>query len=202
MFQNTLKHLAGPLLVVVALGACASTKPMETWVDERYRGKPVSNILVIGVTDENTIRRTFENRFVARLKAAGVNAVSSADAVSTSDVLKLDKDAILRAVAKYSNDSVLITRLMGVEEKKAYHPPQYYGGFYGYYGHYYTLMHSPGYYTSHTFYRLETVLYDVRTEKPIWSVLSRTWNPESDRQMIAEVIAVAIQDMKKNQLIP
>ena len=33
---------------------------------------------------------------------------------------ELDKAAILRAVEKYNNDSVLITRLMGVEEKTVY----------------------------------------------------------------------------------
>jgi hypothetical protein len=63
-------------------------------------------------------------------------------------------------------------------------------------------MHSPAYETSHTFYRLETVLYDVKTEKPIWSVLSRTWDRDSERQIIGEVIEVAIKDMRKNKIIP
>ncbi len=202
MVKNVLKGPAGLFLAMLMLHACASTDVTESWVDERYQGKPVSDILVIGVTDEKTVRRAFESRFVKRLQALGVDAVSSADAVSTSEVLKLDKPAILRAVDKYHSDSVLITRLMGVSEKTVYHPPTYYGGFYGYYGHYHGVMHSPAYQTSQTFYRLETVLYDVRTEKPIWSMLSRTWDRDSERQIIDEVIEVAIRDMQKNKIIP
>lgn len=202
MMKDILKGSAATLFLLFIVNACAGTNVSESWVDERYQGKPVSDILVVGVTDENTIRRAFESRFVNRLKAVGVDAVSSADALSTSDAMKLDKPAILRAVDRYGCDSVLITRLMGVEEKTVYHPPTYYGSFYGYYGHYHGVMHSPGYQTSNTFYRLETVLYDVKTEKPIWSVLSRTWDRDSERQVIDEVIEVAIKDMQKNKIIP
>lgn len=57
MIQNILKYLAGIFFMAVMLNACASTKVSESWVDERYQGNPVSDILVIGVTDEKTIRR-------------------------------------------------------------------------------------------------------------------------------------------------
>ncbi|MBW1774457.1 MAG: hypothetical protein JRJ82_16435 [Deltaproteobacteria bacterium] len=202
MLQNISKYLTGFILTMVMLNACASTELTESWVDERYQGKPVSDILVIGVTDEKTIRRAFESKFVRRFKALGVDAVSSANAISTNELMKLDKAVILQAAHKYNSDSVLITRLMGVDEKTVYHRPAHYGGFYGYYGHYHGYMHSSAYQTSQTFYRLETVLYDVKTEKPIWSILSRTWDRDSARQIIDEVIDVAIKDMRKKKVIP
>lgn len=202
MNKDILKYLAGLFFMVVMLNACASTKVSESWVDEKYQGNPVSDILVIAVTDEKTIRRAFEARFVKRLKAVGVDAVSSANAISTNELMKLSKPAILRAVDKYNSDSVLVIRLAGVDEKTVYHRPAHYGGYYGYYGHYHGYMHSPAYQTSQTFYRLETVLYDVKTEKPIWSMLSRTWDRDSERQIIDEVIDVAIKDMRKKKVIP
>ena len=202
MIQSILKYLAGIFFMAVMLNACASTKVSESWVDERYQGNPVSDILVIAVTDEKTIRRAFETKFVRRLTAVGVDAVSSANAISTNELMKLDKPAVLRATAKYNCDSVLITRLMGVDEKTVYHRPAHYGGYSGYYGHYHGYMHSSSYQTSQTFYRLETVLYDVKTEKPIWSLLSRTWDRDSERQIIDEVIDVAIKDMRKKKVIP
>ncbi|MFC1579917.1 hypothetical protein ACFL4N_03285 [Thermodesulfobacteriota bacterium] len=202
MIRNTVKYLAGIFFIMVVLNACASTKVSESWVDEKYQGNPVSDILVIAVTDEKTIRRAFEARFVKRLKAVGANAVSSANAISTNELMKLDKPAILRATEKYNCDSVLITRLSGVDEKTVYNRPAHYGGYYGYYGHYHGYIHSPAYQTSQTFYRLETVLYDVKTEKPIWSMLSRTWDRDSEKQIINEVINVAIKDMRKKKVIP
>ena len=47
--------------------ACAGTKLTHTWVDENYRGKPVSDILVIGVTHKKDNRQSFEDKFVAQL---------------------------------------------------------------------------------------------------------------------------------------
>jgi hypothetical protein len=203
--KNLLKVLTIGISVMILLGACATTKLTNTWVDETYRGSPVSDILVIGVTDEETTRRSYENRFVKRLEAIGVEAVSSADAIRIPANKKLDKEVILQAVNKYKNDAVLITHLVGVDKKEVYTPPTYSvhpGGFYGYYGHVYGMVHTPGYYTEHTYIRLETTLYEVKTEKPLWSGQSQTWNPESDRQLMNEVIKVVIKDMQRNKLLP
>ncbi|MGB2929335.1 MAG: hypothetical protein WBB70_10515 [Desulfobacterales bacterium] len=62
--------------------ACAGAKLTHTWVDEDHRGKPVSNILVIGITykENEKVRRSFEDRFVSQLKAAGIKSISSGDA--------------------------------------------------------------------------------------------------------------------------
>jgi hypothetical protein len=203
--KDLFKSFTFGISVVILLGACASTKLTNTWVDENYRGRPVSDIMVIGVTDEETVRRSYEKRFVKRLEAIGVEAVSSADAIRIPANKKLGKEVILEAVNKYKNDAVLITHLVGVEKKEVYTPPTYSaypGGLYGYYGHVYGVVHTPGYYTQHTYVRLETTLYDVKTEKPLWSGQSQTWNPESDRQLMNEVINVVIQDMQRNKLLP
>jgi hypothetical protein len=71
--------------------ACAGTKLTHTWVDETRHGKPVSDILVIGVTYKKENRQSFEDKFVAQLKAAGVEAVSSSDVIPIPSDLELKK---------------------------------------------------------------------------------------------------------------
>jgi len=48
---------------------------------------------------------------------------------------------------------------------------------------------------------LETNLYDVKTEKLIWSGQSKTWSKDSKYQIINDVIKVVVDDLQKNKLI-
>ena len=50
MRPSTIKRVVYAVFSGVLITACAGTKLTHTWVDEAHRGKPVSNILVIGVT--------------------------------------------------------------------------------------------------------------------------------------------------------
>lgn len=183
--------------------ACAGTKLTHTWVDETYHGKPVSNILVIAVTHKEDNRQSFEDKFVAQLKVSGVEAVSSSNVIPIPADLELKKEGILKVVKKLKNDAVIITHLVGVEEKESYTPPERdKGGYYGHYGWAYGYTHEPGFYRTHTIVRLATHLYDVKTEKLIWSGESESLDPGSTNQIIDDVIEVLIKDLQKNNLLP
>ncbi len=189
------------LLSGVLIMACAGTKLTQTWVDDAHRGKPVSDILVIAVTYKEEVRHSFEDKFVAQLKALGVEAVSSAEVIPMPPDLKLEKEQILKVVNKFENDAVIITHMAGVEEKETYSPPsQSDTGFYGYYDGL-ILSKDPGFYKTRTFVRLVTNLYDVKTEKLIWSGQSETKDPHSIKEAIDDVINVIIKDMQKKGLL-
>ena len=192
------------LLVVFGLitNACTSTKLTNIWVDENYKGKAFSDFLVIAVTEEEGIRRSFEKKFVEDLKETGVEAISSADAINIVADKELEKEDILKAVQKYKNDAVIITHLIGVKKERVYTPPAGSYGYYGYYDRVYGYVHSPGYYTTHKYVLLETNLYDVPTEKLIWTCQSETWDTGSTSEMIDEVIKAVTKDMSKNGLLP
>jgi hypothetical protein len=202
MISRIIKRFILIVLLSAFVAACSGTKLTETKVDSAFQGKTVSSILVIAVTDKDEVRRSFEDKFVAQLKSTGVEAFSSADVMAIPSDQQLEKKDILVAVDKFKNDAVMITHLVGVEEKEVYHPPaRRYPGYYGYYGSAYYFSHEPGYYSEDTFVLLETNLYDVATEKLIWSGHSETWNPESTHQIIDEVIKVVISELNKHKLL-
>jgi hypothetical protein len=183
--------------------SCGGTKVKLTYMDETFRGKHVSNILVIGITYKEENRKSFEDKFVAQLKAAGVEAVSSSDVIPIPSDLELKKEEILKAVNKFNNDAVIITHLVGVAEKETYtHQERNQADFYGYYGWAFGHTHQPGYYRTHTLVRLATYLYDVKTEKLIWSGVSESIDPGSTNQIIDDVITVLIKELQKNKLLP
>ena len=71
--------------------SCAGTELTHKQVNEAYKGKPVSDILVIAITGNEDSRRSFEQRFVAQLESAGVEAIASVDAIPMPADLKMKK---------------------------------------------------------------------------------------------------------------
>lgn len=201
MKQGSIKWLGYLFSFVFLIISCAGTELTHKQVDEAYKGKPVSNILVIAITGNEDSRRSFERKFVAQLKSAGVEAISSEEAIPMPADLELKKEAIINAVNQFKNDAVIITHLISKEEKEAFSRSQSYYGFYhsiytGSYGY------DPGYSSTSKTVLLETNLYDVKTEKLIWSGQSKTISKDSKDQIINDVIKVVVNDLQKDNLIP
>ncbi len=198
MKQSSVKWFGYLFSVVFLIISCAETELTQNQVNEAYKGKPVSNILVIAITGNEASRRSFEQKFVARLKSAGVEAISSEEAIPMPPDLKLKKEMILSAVNQFGNDAVIITHLIDREVKEVYtRGGTARGGYYSYYSRH----AAPGYASTSKTYRLETNLYDVKTENLIWSVQSKTFSKDSKDQMINDVIKVVVDDLQSNKLI-
>jgi hypothetical protein len=187
---------------------CTPTKITNTWKDDGYRGAPFSDLFVIGVAKEENTRRAFENKFVEKLQAAGVQAVASSSVMPSDQ--KIEKEAILAAIEKLEIDAVLITRLVSLTEEEIRSPStseygrrdDYHGRYYGDYSTAYGYTRQPAHYTTSVRVGLETKLYDVGTEKLVWAAASKTANPKSKIKLFDSVIEALVRDLKKNKLLP
>jgi len=204
MKESSVKWFGYLFSFVFMIISCAGTELTHKQVNEAYTGKPVSDILVIAITGNEDSRRYFERQFVAQLKSAGVEAISSEEAIPMPADLEMKKETILNAVKQFENDAVIITHLVDKEEKEAFtRSGQAHEGYYGYYHSRYTYSyaHDPGYSSTSKTLRLETNLYDVKTEKLIWSGQSKTLSKDSKYQIMNDVIKVVINDLQNNKLI-
>ena len=195
MTENIVKGLGCLFSFIFLMVSCAGTDLTETQVDGAYKGKPVSDILIIAVTGNEHNRRSYERKFVANLKSVGVEAVASEKSISMPGDLKIKKETILSAVDQYKNDAVIITQLVGKETKDVYQR----GGVtrYGYFGY----TRNPGYSSTTKKVRLETNLYDAKTGELIWSGISKTLSKDSTDRIMNDVIKAVIANLKKNKLI-
>ena len=207
--QLYLGRLAVALITCLFLVSCASSKLTSTWTDPKYRGSHYSNLLVIGAAEEDNTRRYFEKTFVEKLEAAGIKAVESSSVMSRDE--KIDKETILAVIEKTGVDGVLLTYLLAVKEKEVASPgptptysraDDYHGGsipdLFSASGY----RSGPQYYPTRVKVRLETNLYDAKTEQKVWSARSRTLNPKSDTALMDSVIDALVKDLKKNKLLP
>lgn len=193
---------AAVFLVALLAAGCASTTLQSTWMDPGYTGGPFRKFFVVGLSARDvTGRRVFEDIVVAKLQAAGVQAVPAWQ--SFRDEGQGNEAAMDAAVAQSGADAVLMTRLLGVDTRINVSPmmvpgpmagfgPGFGPGWWGGYAGWYAIPQV----TQYRIATAETTLFEVRTHKIVWSATSETFNPKSVQQEapgLADAVIKALQ---------
>ncbi|MGZ8445912.1 MAG: hypothetical protein ACXWXZ_21155, partial [Candidatus Binatia bacterium] len=65
--------------MLVAASGCSAKRIVSQWSNPDYASAPpvFKKIMVVGAIEQDAIRRNLEDRFVAELRAAGVDALPS-----------------------------------------------------------------------------------------------------------------------------
>ena len=143
----------------------------------------------MAISKEPGIRRSFEDEFVAKLKAMGVDAVAGYRFITEDG--PVEEPRLREAVGQAGADATLVTRFVRVERKYSVSPTDYYYppvvGFGFYRGYTAAWL---GYYEPATVYPYdvfisETSLYDIARNQLIWSGTSRPCPRASARTSLA-----------------
>ena len=202
----------GVLLIsmVLLLLSCANTKITQSWAEPDNK-KSYNGLLIIGIGNSEQTRRAYESYFVEELRANGSEAEASYKLIKSSE--KIERETVQKAIEGLEIDGVIITHMVAVDEETIYRPGTNYAyagyggygrygrGMYGYYPHVNSYVSSPGYYTTHETYTLETTLYDIKTEELVWTARSSTFSPESVDEVIVDLTKLLINDLKEKSLI-
>lgn len=214
------QHRSWTLLLLVALllsllTACAATTNIGSWKNETYTGGPLTKVLVVCITQQNTVRRIFEDEFVKELGSHGVETTASYTLLPL-DLLK-DKEKLEAEIRKLGPETVLITRLVGKRVERNYQSgtyytrprsanyypgPQAHGGWQGYYAHSQAVIRPE---VTETIYKvaiLESNLYETKKKKLIWSMQSETrMAGQPTDSLIKDFLKVAMKSLTKEGLI-
>lgn len=200
-----LYRLSWMLLLGGLLAGCSSIESTAEWKDPAYRDGPAKSYLVVGVSDNLAARRRFEDQFVAKLQAAGAQASASYQVLGAE--VEPSADAVETYLQASSEETILVTHLLGREERSLYTPPswqqvpRYYNSYRGYYGRVNDYVYRPGYYTDHEFVQLESNLYRAADGALIWSMQSQSIDPGSVDRLIDELVALAVKRLKAQGLL-
>lgn len=197
-------------LLIFILAGCSATRVTGVWKKSDFLGGPYENILVVGLTKDESNRSIWEDIMAQQLRKNGVNALTSSTCFPGDE--DITKDEILEYVKKQGIGAVLLTRMVDVREEKAYYPPTggyydgyyrgyYYGGpyhrYYNHFGSFYDRVYTPGYTTTFTTVLLETNLFDTGSQQLVWSMSSDTFDPDSTNKLAESVsrkVLDALQD--------
>lgn len=196
------------LALVALLAACTATTLENSWRDAKYSGGPATRILVIGISKQPSVRRTFEDIFAQALTKAGVQAVASHTLIPQDG--QIAEDDLQKAVKQAGANGVLITRLVGRQTDNtvtsATMPPPMYGTR-RYYSGYYTSAWSGSYEPvavqqfNFDYVVTETVLFRSDAPEPVWSGTARTPDPRYVREAAQDFSKAMISTLKKEGLI-
>lgn len=177
-------------LLAAALGGCATTQIVSAWKDEDLARVPFRKVLVVFQHADPQLRRTLERRMASDIP----NSVPAHAIFSDADVQDIGR--VKERVRAEGFDSAVIMRIVGVDREvryvpgRVYHVPAYYHDFWGYWGYGWRSVYEPGYYRNDRVVHVSTNVYSVEADKLVWASQSETFNPQSLRQAVGEVVRV------------
>jgi hypothetical protein len=124
------------LIAVVLMGwtliTCSAANPViSEWRNPAYSSAIFKRMLVSAPGFATSIRRNFEDEFVAQLRAAGIDALPS---YLTLPDEQPDEASIKQAAQKLGADAALVVRPIQVERKTDYGPSYFPVPWFGYFG--------------------------------------------------------------------
>ncbi|HTR44840.1 MAG TPA: hypothetical protein VMH06_03940, partial [Thermodesulfovibrionales bacterium] len=195
------------LVLTVALTSCASIKTVNVWKDEA-RAQRLQKVFVMVVAELDFMQKHFENVLSERLVSRGIEA-TPANKVFSESSTKLGREAIAAKVRELGITSVLVARVVSREEAEQLIPggvyvvpTNYYdSGYYGFYSGGSVFVPISGTaYDSETF-TLVTNIYEVSSEKLVWSCLSSVKVEGSREAAINPFIDNLMKRMDESKLL-
>jgi hypothetical protein len=163
--------------IILLTTSCATTEVINTR-KENSQTEKFTTIFVFGLAREPFYRSLLERQFVNFLKDAGVEAHTTYDLFP--DIGSIDKAAAAAVIKNKGGDGVIVVRIIGKKEETLYlqgktlwvgatavHDS---GGWHSYY----ETVSGPDFVVDQKIAMVETVIFNVDTEKRGWSAMTKT----------------------------
>ena len=224
MKPRWLTRVGAVVAVVLAGAACGTQTQIETtWSLPDSQGKVFHKLAVIGILRNPDETTGFESAVTKRFIAAGVQTIPGFSFLRGET--KLSQAEMENRVRATGADGVLLFKLIAEDESETYVPPTtyvttgaehpewwsdpYWGYYtpysYHYWGYWYPAVQvvtEPGYWETHTTYRVETTLYRVVDSKLVWTANSDTYDPTSQVDLGASLSGPVLKKLRLAGLIP
>jgi len=167
-------------------------------------------VLAMVMTAHEESRNGAEAALAQELGKRGVEAIPAYTVIPKS--LVKDKDKAKPYIDKSGCKYAIVMRVAGNEKELRGTGPSYtaipvatmpyYGAFYGgYYTFGWGATYNAGVMEIQNKVHVETLVYDLRTDKLIWAGMSDTMNPDTAQKFIKDLVKTAAKEMKKQGLV-
>jgi hypothetical protein len=207
MFRR-IHNIAFFLVFALAVAGCASvdnrTRVAQTWKDPAWSGGPIRKFFVISLMETQLGgRAAVEDAIVARLKAAGVDAVASHVALAPDDAHP--EPQLIDAIRASGADAVMLAQIKRVS---AYEPymmnmtqsattadPEY--------GGYYDLFQSQGANMPNDYKiaRVDTRVYRVPGGKQIWGAYTDSYDAANFARNVPGYTLALVDVLERDKMI-
>src|SRR5215217_15507 len=199
----------------ILLYTCSpSTRITGSWVEPSAQGQPFQGkrVFIASLTRNMELRTKLENTLAEQATKRGISVIKSTEHFSPDFYQKIPEEkALLQQIRNSGANAILTVSLINKESETRYVPGtrtyspfsyyRWYGGFYSYFNYWRPSLYEPGYYVTDKTYFMETNLYDIKTNRLIWSAQSETMNPGSIDEFARTYPKVLIAQLIKDRLL-
>lgn len=202
------------ILTMLFFFSCSSTRIVDSWVNKEYPNYKTRKVLIVGITDNLTARKIFEEKLASEFKQKNINAIESYDVFETTFTsIKQTENDIQKEIKKLKKsgfDAILISAVKGVDQKTVYsadiYRKDYYKGrFGGYYYMYQNVYFDPDYYEKYNIYNIEASLYDLKGNNDkslVWVASYNIVDPKTIEKSVKDYVKAIMSSLEKESIIP
>jgi hypothetical protein len=201
------------ILFVFLLFDCSSVEIIDNWKNPDIDFFESSKVLIVGMTPNVKARRQFEQKLKQEYETRGIEAHMSLDIFEPDFTLEKKSENEIKRIEDIllanNFDSVLFTKVIGVEDKIAY--KENYDGyeethikFKEDYLKYQDIYYNPDYYHEYSVYHTETSLYclcPTKDRELIWKGYIDITDPQSVDNTVNDYVSLVIIVLEEQNLI-
>ena len=197
--------LGAAFTALALLAGCATSRLVSQQTNPEYVGKSFKSVMVVAVTSDDLVRRTFEDRMVALLGKRGAKGIPGYDAIGSRG--QVEEAELRRAVARSGAEGVLVTRVTRIDRSSGTVPGAtvYLGigtGFYGYYSTVWDAVNiAPQKITGPSWTVSETRLFDAKNGALAWTGVMDTRENDDLGAALTQYIEVIFDAMVSDRVL-
>jgi hypothetical protein len=205
-----MKRIVALLMVTTYLVACGpSQKVTSSWVSKDFTpAKKPQTMFIMVLSKSQANRNIIETDLAKAAESRGLKVYKSSEIFAPNFQRNElpDKQVIIDKVKELGCDVIMSSHLVDKQSETRYVPGTTtympYGGYGygwgGYYGSMGSIYSNPGYYTTDKTYFMETNIFDVATEKLVYSAQSEAYNPTNVSSFSRDYTAVLVDRINRD----
>ena len=199
--------IPGAMFAALALlASCATSRLVAQQSNPDYVGKSFKSVMVVAVTSDELIRRTFEDRMVALLAKRGTKGIPAYTVIGSRG--QVEEADLRQAIARSGAEGVLMTRVTRIDRSSGTVPGSTvavgigWGGFYGYYSTVWqTVEVAPQKITGPSWTVSETRLFDAKNGVLAWTGVMDTRENDDLGAALTQYVGVIFDAMVNDRVL-
>jgi hypothetical protein len=208
-----MKKLVSLIGILLLFFSCSSTRFVDSWKNEEITSFSPQKLLVIGMTDNLTARKIFEENMQKEFVMRNIIAEQGTSVIETNftSAKKSEKeiDEMIMQLSKKGFDAIVITAVKGVDKRRNYYDNYNTFGYrwvrFGrYYYWYQDIYFRPDYYNEYTVYHVETSIYNINEDERkslVWVGAIDLVDPQTISSTVKNYVSRIIEQLEYENLI-
>jgi len=200
------KIIAGMLFLV--LMSCSSTRLVDSWKNSEVKDFTPQKMMVLGITQNLTARRIFEQDLKDELLKRNIDAVESSRVLGDSFTQSMKSEEEINSLndelLSKGFDALIITAVKGADEVQTFRPENHWPRFGRYYYRFQDIYYNPGYYQNYKVYRVETSIYNLKEKEGkslVWVGDFDIVDPQKISSSVNDYVKAITAKLEKDKII-